>query len=50
MLAHYRELIALRRELTGPLRFLDSEPGTLVYERDGHTIELDFTRGEFAIR
>jgi alpha-glucosidase len=42
MLAHYRDLIALRRRLGGPLRFLESSPGTLAYARGKHVITLNF--------
>jgi alpha-glucosidase len=38
----YRELIALRRELHGPLRFLDAPAEALAYARgDGHVVALN---------
>jgi alpha-glucosidase len=42
MLALYRELIALRRELSGPLRFLDAPDGALAYARgDDHVVAVN---------
>jgi alpha-glucosidase len=42
MLNLYRELIALRRELKGPLRFLDGPAETLAYARgDRHVVALN---------
>jgi alpha-glucosidase len=38
----YRDLLALRRELRGELRFLESAPGTLAYARGGeHVVALN---------
>jgi alpha-glucosidase len=38
----YRDLLALRRELAGPLRFLDAAEGVLAYRRaDGHVVALN---------
>jgi alpha-glucosidase len=38
----FRDLIALRRELRGPLRFLDAAPGVLAYVRgDRHLVALN---------
>jgi alpha-glucosidase len=43
----YRRLIALRRELGDGIRFRDSPPGTLVYERgDAHVIALNLAGSE----
>lgn len=39
----YRRLAALRRRLSGPLRLLDGPEGTVVFERDTHTIAVNFT-------
>ena len=41
LLNHYRRLIAARRELGSAFRILDSPPGTLSYERDGHVVTIE---------
>ena len=41
ILALYRELIALRRKLTGELRLLDAEPGLVAYARGEHLIAVN---------
>jgi alpha-glucosidase len=42
MLWLYRDLIALRRELDGPLAFLDTPPGMLAYMRgEGHAVAIN---------
>ena len=41
VLALYRELIALRRELTGELRLLDAAPGVVAYARGEHLIAVN---------
>jgi alpha-glucosidase len=39
----YRDAISLRRELSGPVRFLDASPGVLAYERGDHVIALNLS-------
>ena len=41
LLNHYRRLIELRRELGSHFRMLDSPPGTLSYERNGHVVTIE---------
>ena len=41
LLALYRELIALRRELRGELELLDAEPGLVAYARGEHLIAVN---------
>jgi hypothetical protein len=41
LLNYYRQLIAARRELGNSFRILDSPPGTLSYERDGHVVTIE---------
>src|SRR5204862_2875142 len=41
LLNHYRRLIELRRELGSHFRMLDSPPGTLAYERNGHVVTIE---------
>jgi alpha-glucosidase len=41
LLNHYRRLTAARRELGSAFRFLDSPPGILSYERDGHVVTIE---------
>ena len=43
LLAHYRDLIAFRKALEGPLRMLDAEPGVLAYARGEHRIAINTT-------
>ena len=44
----FRELITLRREMTGEPVVLDSEPGTLVVRRGAHTVVVDMGAGTTA--
>jgi alpha-glucosidase len=39
----YRDLIALRHELRGPLELVDAEPGVLAYRRGDVTVEARLT-------
>jgi alpha-glucosidase len=39
----YRELIALRKEMNGPLQMVDAEPGVLAYSRGAHDIAVNTT-------
>lgn len=41
MLEFHRELIALRRNLAGPVEMLDAEPGVLAYRRGEHVVALN---------
>ena len=41
LLNHYRRLIQSRRELGSHFRLLDSPPGTLSYERNGHVMTIE---------
>jgi oligo-1,6-glucosidase/alpha-glucosidase len=41
MLAWYRDLIALRRELHGDVEMLDSAPGIVAFRRGSHLIALN---------
>ena len=41
LLALYRELIALRRDMSGALRMLPAEPGVLAYARGGHAVAIN---------
>jgi alpha-glucosidase len=41
MLGLYRDLIALRRELDGPVRFLDAPEGALAYARGDHVVAIN---------
>ncbi len=41
LLNHYRRLIQSRRELGSHFRLLDSPPGTLCYERNGHVVTIE---------
>ena len=41
LLERTKELIALRRELAGPLEFADAAPGVLAYERSGRAFTID---------
>jgi alpha-glucosidase len=41
LLNYYRELIAERRRLGPHFRLLDSPPGVLAYERDGHVVTIE---------
>jgi alpha-glucosidase len=43
MLAWYRELIALRRQLRGNVELLDTAPGIVSFRRENHVITLNFT-------
>ena len=43
ILALYRHMIALRREIGGPLEMIDAEPGVLAYARGGHQVALNTT-------
>ena len=43
MLALYRDLIASRREIDGPLEPIESEPGVLAYTRGGHRVAVNTT-------
>jgi alpha-glucosidase len=49
MLELHRELIAFRRELTGPVELLDAEPGVLAYRRGDHVIALNLGEAPAAI-
>jgi len=42
----YRELIALRRELQGPLELVDADDGVLAYRRGDHLIAINLTAEE----
>jgi alpha-glucosidase len=44
LLSVYRDLIALRRELSGSLEMIDSADGVLAYRRGEHVIEIDLAR------
>ena len=43
LLSHYRELIALRRELGPGLRIVDDAPGVVAYARGDHLIRINTT-------
>ena len=42
LLALYRRLIALRRELRGPLEPLEAPPGVLAFRRGEHAVAINF--------
>jgi alpha-glucosidase len=42
-LAFYRRVIAVRRSLKGPLRFMETQDGVLQFDRDRHRILLNFS-------
>ena len=42
MLAWYRELIALRRDLRGSVELLDAGPGVVSFRRGEHVVALNF--------
>jgi alpha-glucosidase len=44
LLALYRRLIALRRELRGPLEPLPAPPGLLVFRRGEHAVAINFNQ------
>jgi alpha-glucosidase len=46
MLAWYRELIGLRRELRGELELLDADPDVVAFRRDAHVIALNLGDAE----
>ena len=43
MLALYRDLIASRKEIAGPLEMLEAEPGVLAYARGTHHVAVNTT-------
>ena len=43
LLAFYRHVIGLKRELSGPVRMLEAEPGVLAYARGPHHVALNTT-------
>jgi glycosidase len=45
MLAWYRELIALRRDLEGELELLDAAPGVVAFRRGPHVVALNLGDG-----
>jgi alpha-glucosidase len=45
----YRELIALRRGLSGPLELVDAAPGVLAYRRGDHVVALNLGESEAAL-
>jgi alpha-glucosidase len=49
MLELHRELIALRRELTGPVELLDAPPELLAYRRGAHAVALNLGERPAAI-
>ena len=43
LLRHYRELIALRKGMSGPLSMVEAEPGLLAYARGQHRVAVNTT-------
>ncbi len=41
LLALYRELIALRRDMSGPVEWIDAQPGVLAYARGRHRVAVN---------